>query len=715
MRILLLADIHIGSIKDTGYMYNVLRDIIDEEIAYKKTDLVVILGDYFDKLFKTNEEYTSLAINTMSHLIRTCKRSNTKIRMVYGTESHEMNQYNVFNYHLTSSDVDIKIFSTVTEEETFPGVNILYIPEEYINDKHKHYKKHLYSGKKYDYIFGHGVIVDGMPKNISLDNASSKSLEKQVPRFKSGEFTNIAGTTVFGHYHCVPINTEVLTRRGYFTIDKLDYNSEIACYNNETKFIEFHKPKNILIRNMYEHEKMYSIFSPPGGEQYKRSTAPLYYKQAGRYEILMTERHRSLYKNQPVETSDLPDEFRFSDISPIPAGISLNETTENYSPDQVRLIAWIVGDGTFELDQMGKTRIRFHLSKERKIERLKNILNRMHILYSEHVQCTGNTKINLIGATQQEVLQLFDNIKYKTYPRDFMLLSKDLVDVLYQELIHIDGDYEMYIKTGRYRMNSCKSLEIDMLSGIFIMNGYQHTVHRRRPKHYKENFQDHQYIDMNIDDKYLIKREVDYSDKVGCVSVPTGYFIMKQNGIPMVTGNCYTDIGNGVYYLGSLFRDKFGEEIPKGYGVIEDEKLTFIENKQAYIYDTYEFDSSSDVYESSDNILKVIDTIKRENQEIFSGEKEGRIRIIFKTPMNIDPSFRENLKGVLFNDKIIAPLIKESNDEFIEEVKDDIDDELEFILDPSLKYIDKIHMFMDKQLGYHMSMEKLTKYLEGII
>lgn len=377
MRILLMADIHIGSIKDINYAYDTLTDIIDEEINFKKTDLVVILGDYFDRLFKVNEEYVSLAINVMSYLIRSCSKTKTKIRVIYGTESHEMNQYKLFNYHITSSSVDLKIFDTVTEEETIPGTNILYIPEEYMYDKKKHYKKYLYSDKKYDYIFGHGVIVDGMPKNISFDTAS-KSDEKQVPRFKSGEFSDISKVTVFGHYHC------------------------------------------------------------------------------------------------------------------------------------------------------------------------------------------------------------------------------------------------------------------------------------------------------------------------------------------------YTNMGNDVYYLGSLFRNAFGEEIDKGYGVIEDDKFSFIKNEKAYIYKTYKFDSSSDIYNSADNILREIDIIKKENENLFNGEKEGKIRIVFNAPDNLDPSFRENLKGVIFNDKLISTLIKEPVDEILSEISKETDNEWDFIIDPSLPLVDKIHQFMVKQYDTDMTIETLSNYLNGV-
>lgn len=374
MRMLLIADLHVGSIKDNEYVYKVTTDIIEKEVIFKKTDAVIILGDYFDRLFKVNEEYVSCAINIMSFLIRACVRGKTKIRIVYGTESHEMNQYKLFNYHFTSYEVDIKVIDTAMEEELFPGVNVLYLPEEYIDNKRKYYKKFLDGNKHYDYIFGHGIIEDGMPSIISV--SAQKTNEKQVPRFKSGELAAVADLTVFGHYHC------------------------------------------------------------------------------------------------------------------------------------------------------------------------------------------------------------------------------------------------------------------------------------------------------------------------------------------------YTNIGSNVYYLGSLFRDSFGEETSKGYGIIEDHKLIFVENTQAYIYKTYEFDPKSDVYQSSDNIMKEVKRIKEENAEVFSGEHKGKIRIIFRTPINVDPTFRENIRDILFNDKFISPMIKESSDDIIADAKEDIDDEYEFILDRSLPMEDKIYRYIGMNYDNPFPMERLISYIK---
>lgn len=376
MRMLLLADMHIGSIKDIPYYYDTVTDIIEKEVELKKTDAVIILGDYFDRLFKANEEYVSLAINIMSYLIRACIKNKTKIRLIYGTESHEMNQYRLFNYHFSSKLVDIKLFTTCTEEELFPNVHVLYVPEEYVSDKHEFYKNTIYSGKKYDYIFGHGNIVEGLPTAMAVSLPASNKVEKQVPRFNSGELANASKLCVFGHYH-------------------------------------------------------------------------------------------------------------------------------------------------------------------------------------KHV-----------------------------------------------------------------------------------------------------------------------------------------------------------DIGNNVYYLGSLFRSSFGEEEPKGYGIVEDYKLTFVENKEAYVYNTYEFDEKSDVYNDSDSLLKAIDKIKEKNPDIFSGKKVGNIRMIFHPPVNVDKSFYENLKNLLSNDKVIRPLIKETMKSETTDEDGTVDDEYEFILDNSMNIIDKIHTFINKQYDTDIPLKELTKYIK---
>ena len=383
MRILVFADIHIGSIKDTKYVYNVITDIIEKEIIFKKTDVVVIAGDYFHKILKGNDEYITCAINVMLYLVRACARENTKIRIVYGTESHEMNQYRILSPHVMLTNVDMKVIHTVTEE-VIGDKSFLFIPEEYIDDKHEFYKDYLYSDKHYDYIFGHGVISEGMPMVSPIPNDKIK--EKHVPNFRSGELGSVSDICIFGHYHC------------------------------------------------------------------------------------------------------------------------------------------------------------------------------------------------------------------------------------------------------------------------------------------------------------------------------------------------YTDMGDNVYYLGSLFRDSFGEEEPKGYGIIEDKEFTFIENKDAYIFKTYDLGevSNSITYFDKNKLIETINQIKNENSDIFFGDKIGKVRIKITIPENTSNEVKETLHDILFSEKCISLLTKETSNDLTDQVaeelaEDECNSELLFILDNSLPIADKIHRYINKQYDEIIPIETIEKYIRGAI
>ena len=371
MRLLCIADIHIGSIKDTDYVFNTLKDIFDKELYNNKTDAVILLGDYFDRSLRVNDEFTSLAINAMIYLINLCKKRKCKLRIVYGTESHDANQYVLFHHFLKDKDLDFKIIYHVEEEELFKDVNVLYLPEEYIEDE-SYYNN--YFNKKYKYIFGHGIIVEGMPM-IQFDS-KPKSNEKRVARFRSKQLSEICDICLFGHYH-------------------------INC---------------------------------------------------------------------------LPEK--------------------------------------------------------------------------------------------------------------------------------------------------------------------------------------------------------------------------------------------NVGYVGSLFRNCFGEEKDKGYYIINDNKLEFIKNENAYTFKTYEFGSESNVYNGNDELIQEINKIKESNIKLFNGEEFGKVRLKFNLPKDIDDEFKINLRDILSKDKNISTLLIDKKDELEEDVKETIDVEYNFILDNSLNIYDKLFQYMDKKYDLDISLEDLKKYID---
>lgn len=200
----IISDLHIG-IKNTKKLYEEYKNIFINNIKNEKKDFIIICGDYFDHKLFLNDEFTSYAYTMMVDLINACDKS-TKIRIVYGTESHECNQYDFIDKLSEISKMDIKVIKYISDEELLPNLHILYLPEEHILDKNDYYKEYFKEDKKYDYVFGHGVIREAMKEAATqIENKSSN--RKSVPVFSTAELRRICkGQVYFGHYH---INTDL--------------------------------------------------------------------------------------------------------------------------------------------------------------------------------------------------------------------------------------------------------------------------------------------------------------------------------------------------------------------------------------------------------------------------------------------------------------------------------------------------------------------------
>ena len=197
---LVISDIHVGAF-NIEKQYGEYHDLFIEYIKnIKKLDFIIITGDYFDKKFFLNDKESLYAYKMMQELIDVCKPLKTKIRIVYGTESHECNQYDILDI-LKLYD-NVKIIKTVSDEYLFEDLHILYLPEEYMTDKYDFYKDYLYSNNSYDYIFGHGIIREVMKDAVAHMKSSGENKRKKVPIFTSEELGSIcAGQVYFGHYH----------------------------------------------------------------------------------------------------------------------------------------------------------------------------------------------------------------------------------------------------------------------------------------------------------------------------------------------------------------------------------------------------------------------------------------------------------------------------------------------------------------------------------
>lgn len=208
---LFLADIHIGALpwEQSYNEYMWIRDMLKKYTEDELLDFIIIGGDYFDKQFYSSDNYVVLAQKLMIQLLASAK----VLRVVYGTSSHESDQYSLFDSLIDElPDVldtplfDFKVITTVSEEELLPGMKVLYIPEEYIYDKDSYYEEFLSKKDAYDYIFGHGMIYEAFSGRIKKEEKKDTS-RKKAPLFSSGELSYACrGDVLFGHYH---VHTEL--------------------------------------------------------------------------------------------------------------------------------------------------------------------------------------------------------------------------------------------------------------------------------------------------------------------------------------------------------------------------------------------------------------------------------------------------------------------------------------------------------------------------
>lgn len=195
--ILAIADIHWGAM-DPDEMYNNLQYFLDFIQLKGDIDMVVICGDYFDYRLTLNSKAALKALRWFDDLYNTCKASGVKrLRAIKGTKEHDNDQLEAI--HPRETGEFFKKFYTTTTEETLPGLNCIYCPDETIN---LHEYETLYMDQMmsfHDIGFFHGNFDTQLPKLVIDQN-----LEANIPSiiyFKDHWSRFIKGPLVSGHWH----------------------------------------------------------------------------------------------------------------------------------------------------------------------------------------------------------------------------------------------------------------------------------------------------------------------------------------------------------------------------------------------------------------------------------------------------------------------------------------------------------------------------------
>ncbi len=377
---------------------------------------------------------------------------------------------------------------------------------------------------------------------IFTDNIEPEALNQIYTLIKQPAFTDCKVRIM---PDCLTENAEILTYRGYKFINELNYNDLIANYNPLTKKIEFRNPKNIIVREKRKDEKVFS---------YQNDTLNITFQ--------VSENHRLAVKGEMGILAKEKEEIEIGNMVFNSAGIERELICKKYSDNDIRMIAWIVGDGNIKVTHNQKSdnkRIRFGLKKKRKIERLKELLIQEGIEYKLN-ESKKQTEFIINTKSSKKYIELLNG--EKTYPKDFMLLSKGQAKIFFEEAIQVDGDYESYVNNNGMRINSSRKDEMDLLCAMFSLNLGYSKIRKRKINGF--NGKDEIYYTCFIEKekfvsnksglgtKTFVRKEIDYTGKLVCVTCDTGFFLARQNGFSFVTGNCHAGAGCVIGFTADL-------------------------------------------------------------------------------------------------------------------------------------------------------------------
>lgn len=220
--------------------------------------------------------------------------------------------------------------------------------------------------------------------------------------------------------HCWSSDTEILTKSGWVLAPLITEKHDVATVDLKTNNIYYSNPTNIIV-------------NPPSN---------LYSIKSNKLDFLVSEEHNIVLDgelksvNQCLGTYSNDSFLRSSESS---YNLGLQEDL-----NWLRLIVQVICDSTLVRSSPGKCRVQFKLSKQRKIERLKKLLEDLSIPYTFKLcKKTGVNKlqpyyIRIYGQHAKNIFRYLNETK--EFPSYWQNLNRIELAAVLEELKNTDGD-----------------------------------------------------------------------------------------------------------------------------------------------------------------------------------------------------------------------------------------------------------------------------------
>lgn len=302
---------------------------------------------------------------------------------------------------------------------------------------------------------------------------------------------------------CFHPDTEVLTRRGWVKIGKLRRGEEIIQAIPEDGFVRL------------EWVVPLEVFSM------RHSSNQIVHLRNEGIDLRVTPDHRMLGMTRDGNYFDIVPE-NLSKAYFWPNAGSLGAVGGGWEPseDLLRLAVATQADGSY-----AGRRIRFGFTRERKISRMRKLLSCYEGGWSSRISSQGATEFFIKWPLSSRIKDLLDSDK--TLPWGWLNLSYRRRELVLEEAKYWDSgtqpNWRMYSYCSFIRKN------IDVLQAIASLNQRKTRISKLGTS-------------LTIRDRWTTRgghlkaRKYKYLRKVACLSVPSTYVLVRDGGIPVITG-----------------------------------------------------------------------------------------------------------------------------------------------------------------------------------
>ncbi len=318
---------------------------------------------------------------------------------------------------------------------------------------------------------------------------------------------------------CYHPDTEVLTRKGWKRIGLLTMDDEVVQATPTGG-------KGVRVK--------LSWTKPTDLQRFKHSSKRLVHLKNEGIDLRVTPNHRMLaFDAEGAPVVCMPEELPNQKGGWVNAGQLEEENPWEVDRSLLRLAVATQADGSYQ-----KGAIRFGFSKQRKIDRMLKLLRDVGMQYTKTQDVKrGVTKFYIAADEADPVTSLLSATKKFSWK--WLRLSYSLRRTVLDEVVHWDGKIQPSGKSGQYFTTNKKNAEV--LQAMATISGcktrltekertdegwatfYKLTIHYSRASS-SQAF-------------YMKTPKKKYSKNVVCLTVPSTFLVVRDGGVPVISGN----------------------------------------------------------------------------------------------------------------------------------------------------------------------------------